>query len=551
MKKIVYILCLLMTSTLWSQSRYNILLNMVHHNPGEPQFLSRYTDPNFISGLGYMGQVPKIEVQCGLTYDKWKTDIIPQRSEERFWIERHAASVRMYLKRVKDAGLEALPFTDMLVVPKSVMEKYGDEMKNEKGQISILRPMTQEILRAQIDELFWRFPNLDGLVIRHGETYLHDAPFHKGESPARSVEEHVLFLNILREEICVKRNKKLYYRTWDFENLHVRPDMYISVMNSVQVHPNLYISIKHVNYDFNRGYPFNKTIGIGEHNQIVEVSINQAGCYGKNAHPYYIGKGVIEGWNDLDEKKGIRDLYDTSIVKGFWLWTWGDGWYGPYFDNEFWVNLNEYVIRTYINSPQRKEEEIFYDYAMNVLHLDRTSAEYLRRLCLLSEDAVFLGQDTKLLKRNVWWIRDQFLTGINLNEVVEKGMENLILEEKRNNLKRWYEMESLAKKIRLPNLEDKEFVEVSTIYGRIKYELAFQIWRIQILLAQYDVRGIKIDSMEAKDAIHDYEQLWNSWEDLKKTYPCCSTLYEDWRAVNVAPPFQESLSRLKSLMTKD
>uniref|UniRef100_UPI00227E2988 hypothetical protein n=2 Tax=Pseudomonadati TaxID=3379134 RepID=UPI00227E2988 len=94
---------------------------------------------------------------------------------------------------------------------------------------------------------------------------------------------------------------------------------YISVMNSVQVHPNLYISIKHVNYDFNRGYPFNKTIGIGEHNQIVEVSINQAGCYGKNAHPYYIGKGVIEGWNDLDEKKGIRDLYDTSIVKGFWL----------------------------------------------------------------------------------------------------------------------------------------------------------------------------------------------------------------------------------------
>lgn len=74
-------------------------------------------------------------------------------------------------------------------------------------------------------------------------------------------------------------------------------------MNSVQVHPNLYISIKHVNYDFNRGYPFNKTIGIGEHNQIVEVSINQAGCYGKNAHPYYIGKGVIEGWNDLDEKR--------------------------------------------------------------------------------------------------------------------------------------------------------------------------------------------------------------------------------------------------------
>lgn len=87
---------------------------------------------------------------------------------------------------------------------------------------------------------------------------------------------------------------------------------------------------------------------------------------------------------------------------------------------------------------------------MNVLHLDRTSAEYLRRLCLLSEDAVFLGQDTKLLKRNVWWIRDRFLLGINLNEVVEKGMENLILEEKRNNLKDGMKWKVLQKRYVYP-----------------------------------------------------------------------------------------------------
>ncbi len=40
------------------------------------------------------------------------------------------------------------PFTDVLVLPKSVMDKYGEEMKKD-GRLSILREKTQEILRAK------------------------------------------------------------------------------------------------------------------------------------------------------------------------------------------------------------------------------------------------------------------------------------------------------------------------------------------------------------------------------------------------------------------
>ena len=80
--------------------------------------------------------------------------------------------------------------------------------------------MGQELLIAQIDGIFKCFPSLDGLTLRFGETYLHDTPFHLGGSPIRDgkigINDHILLLNILREEICVKRNKKLFYRTWDF-----------------------------------------------------------------------------------------------------------------------------------------------------------------------------------------------------------------------------------------------------------------------------------------------------------------------------------------------
>lgn len=36
-----------------------------------------------------------------------------------------------------------------------------------------------------LQEVFARFPSLDGLVIRVGETYLHNVPYHCGNGPIR------------------------------------------------------------------------------------------------------------------------------------------------------------------------------------------------------------------------------------------------------------------------------------------------------------------------------------------------------------------------------
>ena len=222
--------------------RYPLLLNMVHHNPGEPHFETQYTEPAFIKELGYNGQIPKIEIQCGLTYDDYENNVVPEETDEKMWILRHASSVRTQIDIAEKVNMPLYPFTDVLVLPISLYNKYKDEMSID-DRLSIKKPKTQEILRAQIAEIFKRYPKLAGLTTRHGETYLHDTPFHKGTSPARTPEEHTILINILRDEICVKQNKKLFYRTWDFGKLHTNPEHYLEATNAVEVHPNLYFSI--------------------------------------------------------------------------------------------------------------------------------------------------------------------------------------------------------------------------------------------------------------------------------------------------------------------
>ena len=65
-------------------------------------------------------------------------------------------------------------------------------------------------------------------------------------------KENTLFIKILREEICVKRNKKLFYRAWDFSGLHANPEFFKETMKDVEPHNNLYISIKHTLRDFDQ-----------------------------------------------------------------------------------------------------------------------------------------------------------------------------------------------------------------------------------------------------------------------------------------------------------
>lgn len=508
-------------------------LNLVHHNPGEPLFITKYVQPDYLNSIGYNGDCPRFYIQTAITYDLFEDGLVPDNSASRHWIQRYAKNLDHAIRMHKAAGLPLYPFTDILVVPKELMDKYGDQMKDADGHLSIQRPMTQKVVRAQIAEIFDRFPDLSGLMTRFGETYLCDTPFHVGDKPIRNMDDHVVLINILREEICVKRNKKLFYRTWDFGDLHTSPENYLEVTEQVEPHPNLRFSVKHSNNDFVRNVPLNRTLGLGKHQQIVEVSLMQAGCYGKGAYPYYIGKGVLHGWTELGPGQGIDQVVKTGKLDGVFVWPRGDSWSGPYLSSEFWPDLNGYVIREFAKRPGMTDRQLFDEYCLNHLKMTCTDTDKLYELCLLSADATFLGIHSRLIHIRPWWQRDDKITDIfklgwwkTWQRKVKLDPKQLdhaaLLAEKARCVADWKRIEALSREINIPNQDAKEYLEVSSTYGRIYFSIIEQIWQLSLLdLNAGDSAGQK----KVKAIIAEYDRLWAEWFKLEREHPSCATLY--------------------------
>jgi hypothetical protein len=357
-------------------------------------------------------------------FDAVSPGLIPGGSPERAWAEEKIAAATAKIREAHKAGLTTYSSFDIIVFPKRLIAKYADEICDTKGHIDIMRPKTQELFRAQMRELFRQFPDLDGVLIRTGEVYLQGQPYHGTSTAAKEQlinggtavlhgeHSHLAILKVLRAEVCEKLGKKLIYRTWDFgENFHENRVYYASVTDQIEPHANLVFSVKHQKGDFLRLTVFNPTLMLGRHRQIIEVQC-QREVYGKGAYPFYIGQGVIEGWEEYEwmmyptDPKGLRDVVSHPLYAGLWTWSLGGGWDGPFIKDEFWPALNTYVINAYAKNTTRTEPEIFAEYA-HALGLNDVDSARLRQICLLSARAVLRGQCTTLGARiNLWWNRD-------------------------------------------------------------------------------------------------------------------------------------------------
>jgi len=541
------------------------IINSTANNTGK--FATDFHDPNVLFGLGYNGQITG-SIEGLQTFDSVIPGLFPEGSPEAAWICKRAADLDNTIRKVHKAGLKCYAATDLLVLPKALVKKLHSEICDEKDRIDVGRPKTQELLRAMFRETFQRFPDLDGVVVRTGEVYLHDFPYHTatgGTSGTQNLRQgntailhgpqsHIDILTILRDEVCVKQNKTLFYRTWDFgpKGFHENPEFYLKVTQAIEPHPNLFFSIKHQKGDFHQLTPFNPTLMIGRHRQIVEVQ-SQREAYGKGAHPYYIGKGVIEDWEEYDwlmkpgQRKGLRDLIHDPLFAGVWTWSGGGGWEGPYITNDFWNELNTYVVSQYVRNPDRDESSVFAEFA-KAKGLNDDDAALFRKLCLLSTQAVLRGQLTCLpAKIDVWWARDHFLGAPDLKDFLDKGLMEKALAEKAEAVRMWKEIEALSQRIQFPDASLNDFVATSATYGRIKYAIIEQGWTILMLGAEGDVSGT-YDTDRLSVAIARYDSLWKEWRELKETRPSCSSLYKDVGFDN-KPGLGAAVERYRNVVT--
>jgi len=527
------------------QAAPEFLLDMTHANPGEGYPNSRFVDPQILASWGYNGQI--IGSIGGIqTFDELAPGLIAEGSVERDWAMKRAESLRQRVRAAHAAGIRCFAGTDMFLFPKQLITHFKADICDDQGRIDIDRPKTKEIFRALLRESFQRVPELDGIVVRTGEVYLQDYPYHAasrnfsdgkrqgGSAILRGEHSHIELLKIFREEVCERLNKTIIYRTWSFgpQNFHENPKYYLNVTDAIAPHTNLVFSIKHQQGDFHQLTVWNPTLMIGRHRQIVEVQC-QREAYGKGAHPYYIGDGVINGWEEYawlmkpGQARGLRDVITNELCAGVWTWSRGGGWEGPFLKNELWCELNAYVVAKVAQNPARSEEEIFNEFAHEKLKLSDGDVKKFRELNLLSAKAVLRGQLTTLgAKVNVWWARDHFFEAPDLSDFVKKGLVEKALAEKAEVVAMWRQIESLAREINFPDRETKEFVEVSATYGRIKYEIIQQAWTV-LLYAQQGESTLKNHRQDIAAAIAHYDALWAEWRQLEQTHPSCASIHKD------------------------
>lgn len=544
---------------------FPFILDMVHHNPGEAPFRSRFLDPGHLVDYGFNGQVFK-HINCIATFEKLGVDVFPAGTAERAWLDEFTPGIEGEIAAAKAAGLKVFYHIDLFVLPKRLVEHFRGEICDpESGRVLLDRPMTLEIHRILFEELSERFPEVDGYIIRVGETYLFDTPHHVGNGPiprtgdawsptylyqetlgqkesrpvwtSAEVEAYVELVGFLRDEICVKHDKMLFFRTWDIfpDKLHACPDHYLEVTDRIPPHEKLVFSIKHTALDFWRHVKVNECLTKGKHPQIIEVQC-QREYEGKGAYPNYVMEGVINGFEENAVKTGLSDVLGDPLVVGVYAWSRGGGWYGPYIPHELWPDLNAYVLARFVHDPSLGEEEIFREYAQREIGLAGDDIEHFRRLCMLSARAILKGRHCvafdRLLNESVLptaaWMRDDRLGGrdqlaLVLQWLAANDQLDEALAEKAEAVDLWNEIVGLAGAIHWPPGAVGEFVKVSAEYGCLLFNIVHQGWRVLAAGIRGDQSG-SYGQGGLADAAFLYEACWDRYRKLASS-PLCPSLY--------------------------
>lgn len=530
--------------------------DMVQNNPGLEKYESAYNQPKFLKKRSYAGKVFDL-FECAQFALEWKKldtlnpqrdRVFPEGSSELNWVRRKYGELKEEYLGMAAAGIEVFFMMDIIVLPKRILDIYP-EILNKDGNIDICSSKMKEILEVLFEEMFERFPEISGIYVRYGETYVGEkffTPYHCGNNPilAPKLHYHEFLMNFMRDTVCCRYGKKVFYRTWGFGSFQYEPEEYLSISGRIAAHPLFYFCVKHTEGDFHRNYPFNRCLNIGKHQQVVEVQAARE-YEGKGAFPNYIADGVINGFEELKWKmktgqpKCLSDVLtgQNSLIKGMWIWSRGGGWGGPYINgrndedsiavidggSELWADVNAYVLSHWAMDMSRSEQFYALQYAKQELGMNGLDAWYFYSILKKSSLGVLLGRGTDIegLEWDVFWTRDQNIDSVrlqtNIRNAIKAGCLDILMEEKAESLNIWKEIVETAEKLS-KELPIREYIVTTCKYGYCLFSLFESMYRANAMKELGN-------NQEVYRAVADYDRFWEAWESLYQNSRGCPTLY--------------------------
>jgi hypothetical protein len=491
---------------------FPVVFDMVHHNPGEPLYQSQFNSPAFTKNMGFNGKVFFLfeSAQLAVNWDEFNTVdkvILPVGSADRAWVDAKRAEITAKYNAAKAEGLQVFAMSDLVLFPKRLVSLYG--MSTTMGNVNNVD--TALWLRRTMKLMFTQFPQLDGIMVRIGETYLNDAPYHQGRIDSKNDANATIIplMNLLRDEVCVKLNKKIYFRTWGSFDTDL--NTFLAVSNGVEPHPNLTWSVKHCEGDFHRGNSFSKVMGQGRHPFIVEVQCARE-YEGKGAFPNYIANGVIDGFEEhaANPTQSLRYLWQNSpLMRGVWTWSRGGGWEGPYIKNELWCELNAWVMAQWALDPAATEVSLFDRFATEKLGLPAAQLPVFREMAQLSAEAAWRAKRGTNNSLSAWWSRDQYYLYPTLPSNASSKAQ--MLADQDAAVAKFERIAEIAGTLTPADPADRECMISSSLYGLH----LMRVWQaVKNMVANEGVDPVKLKSW-----LERHDEAWTGYLALDTLYP--------------------------------
>lgn len=334
-------------------------LDMIHDEPGQTPYATRYREPAHLAALGADGVVTWRLQELAT----WSA-IGPLPADTIAAITAEQDRVRTRLADIAAAGLEPWLCGDLFVLPKAILD--ADPAAYAPGRRPIIdslhphRPAAtlcpgREPLwtatEAALDEVLLAFPEAPGIVIRIGEQYTHDAPWLVGADPLACRCSQCSHLDgsarrqrILQtlEALAIRHDRLVLLRTWDLEEAgwHADPALQADILTAWQGDPRLMVASKHGHTDHWRYQPWNPAIALPGPGRVVELQCQREYEF-KGLLPDWLGQIWQTGQPEVDPPgtAGLRDGAPPDW-RGLLTWTRGGGWGGPQPPSELWVDLN-------------------------------------------------------------------------------------------------------------------------------------------------------------------------------------------------------------------
>lgn len=245
--------------------------------------------------------------------------------------------------RARNMGMRVVLSTDAPALTKPLEEYF----RKRFGGTDVSREELWRVYGLALEELFERFPSIDGIMVRIGEgggVYNYKGwPYYS----SLGVKTVGAAKAMLREFLSVaeKKGRQIYFRNWSIGigrigDMHTNLDTYEKLLGDLGSEA-LIVSTKYGKGDFTCYLPYNPTFRNSRHRRMIEFQARRE-FEAFSAVPNYLGPFHQAALKDL--------LEQNSRIEGIWLWSQRGGPVraGPlslYPFHGFWpfVDANVYV----------------------------------------------------------------------------------------------------------------------------------------------------------------------------------------------------------------